>query len=103
MYAKVLLVAKKFVQRLKTLNSHELRVKSGQPSSSLIHLHIKIHTHARLIQRMAASVSHIIMSVKSWGHTECMLSKHPEGLRPTHRVTAGSWGESKAGGLRVSY
>ena len=32
-----------------------------------------------------------------------MLSRHPNGLRPTHRVTVGSWGDSKVSGFRVSY
>lgn len=31
------------------------------------------------------------------------MSKHPERLRPTQRVTVSSWGESEVSGFGISY
>lgn len=50
----------------------------------------------------AVNVSCVISSVKSKGQAECTLSRHPKGLRPNQRVTAGSWGKRAVRGFRVS-
>lgn len=65
--------------------------------------HTQTQTHTHLIERMAVSVSRVIMPVMSQGQAECTLPRYPEVLRPTDRVTAGSWGESTAVGFRVSF